>query len=228
MPAGLLRTQLRNASLLMISVHDKSINITVIFDPVTYLPHIIRSYEEHPIFGPCTNDLQLSNYTSTDGLMFPRRFQSVYNTPMGSDAVLEDFMVEDIEVNPIFVPDFFAGLPENSTDSTKESPAPSPETPHADISEGFSNGLWGPGFQLTNPNVTATHPIENFTQLWNLIYDDSEYAQLVMEFDDGVIVADAPPHQSLFVIDWVQKTLKKPITHMWVRRPDFGLLFSSY
>jgi hypothetical protein len=157
--------------------------------------------------------------------MFPRRFQSVYNTPLGSDAVLEDFMVEDVEVNPVFVPDFFAGIPENLTDSIKEPPAASPEAPHADISEGFSNGLWGPGFRLTNPNVTATHPIENIPQLWNLIFADSQYAQLVMEFEDGVIVADAPPHQSLFVIDWVQKTLKKPITHMWVCGLDFRLLY---
>jgi hypothetical protein len=76
--------------------------------------------------------------------------------------------------------------------------------------------LWGPGFVLTSENVTANHPIENVPQIWNLIYQDSEYVQLVMEFENGVIVADAPPHQSLFTIDWVEKTLKKPITHLWV------------
>jgi hypothetical protein len=38
-----------------------------------------------------------------------------------------------------------------------------------------------------------------------------------MEFEHGVLVVDAPPHQNQLVIKWVQDTLKKPITHFWVR-----------
>jgi hypothetical protein len=148
--------------------------------------------------------------------MFPQRFQSIYNTPLGSDAVLEDFLVQDIRVNPSFITYFFDGLSENSTETRKEAPAYSPEYPHGEISEAFSNMLWGPGFVLTSSNVTASHPIEGISQIWNLIFQDSSYAQLVMEFEDGVIVADAPPHQSAFVINWVQTNLKKPITHLWV------------
>jgi hypothetical protein len=195
------------------------LNVTIIFDPATNLPFIIRSYEVHPVFGICTNDLQLSNYTSIGGVMFPQRFLTIYNTPLESNAVLEDFLVEGIEVNPAFPSTFFDGLPANATESVKVAPAQMPEYSHAEIGEFYSNMIWAGEFSGTLNNVSATHPIADLPSLWNLIYEDTDlpYAQLVIEFEDGVIVADAPPHQSLLTIQWVNENLKKPITHLWVR-----------
>jgi hypothetical protein len=219
LPASKLQRFIRNPKHLtdyIGTVNDEILNITVIFDPSTDLPYIIRSYEDHPIFGLSTNDLQLSNYTSIDGVFFPQRFQTIYNTPLGSEAVLEDFLIENIEINPHFPSDYFTGVPANESSTPRAAPSKMPEYSHAEIGEGFSNMIWGPGFVLTSANVTASHPIENNPYIWNLIYEDSDYAQLVMEFEDGVIVADAPPHQSLFTIQWVKENLRKPITHLWV------------
>ena len=194
---------------------DEKLNLTVMFNASTGLPHIIRSYQDHPIYGPSTYDLQVSNYTAVDGVMFPRRFQSVYDNRLGSDAVLEDFLVEHIDMNPKFEADFFAGLPAHESDSPKVAPKADPNIPHADILEGFTNAIWG--FEVTPlGNLSATHPLKNLQKLWNLIFENSAYAQLVMEFEDGVIVADAPLHQTDEVIEWIQKNIKKPITHVWV------------
>ena len=202
------------------AVHDKNLNLTIIFDPTTSLPFIIRSYEKHPIFGVCTSDLQLTNYTSIDGILFPRRFQTIYNTPLGSDAVLEDFLVEHIEINPSFPHDFFEGLPINESNTVKVAPAKSSDYSHADISEFNSNMIWAG--ELTARNMSGSNPVADLPQLWNLLSNDTDlpYAQLVMEFEDGVIVADAPPHQSRLIIQWVEDNLKKPITHLWVKSRD--------
>jgi hypothetical protein len=67
--------------------------------------------------------------------MFPQRIQSIYDAPLGSDAVLEDYMVEDIEINPNFPTAYFAGLPENSSETRKTAPSSSPQYPSG---EGFS------------------------------------------------------------------------------------------
>jgi hypothetical protein len=73
---------------------------------------------------------------------------------------------------------------------------------------GFESGDLG--------NVSATHPLAAVPNLWNLQFENTAYAQLVMEFEDGVIVADAPPKQTQEVIRWVEDNIGKPITHFWV------------
>lgn len=63
-----------------------------------------------------------------------------------------------------------------------------------------------------------TNPIPQLPQLYRLFFNDAPgYAQTIGEFQDGVMVVDAPPHQSKLVIEWVQKTLKKNVTHLLVR-----------
>ncbi|KAF2095496.1 metallo-beta-lactamase superfamily protein [Rhizodiscina lignyota] len=196
------------------AVTDAKLNLTVVFDPTTGLPHVIRSYQTHPVYGPCTYDLQVSNYTIVDGVKIPRRFQSVYDNELGSDAVLEDFLVEHIDMNPEFDSDFFTGLPANESDAPKVAPKADPDLSHAEILEGFSNMIWG--FD-TEPlgNLSATRFLSNVPKLWNVMFENSAYSQLVMEFEDGVIVADAPEHQSSQVIEWIQENINKPITHVW-------------
>ena len=104
----------------------------------------------------------------------------------------------------------------NQSDTPRVAPHASTNISRSEISEGFTNILYG--FDYANfQNVSASHPLgEDVPQVWNLMFDGSSYAQLIMEFEDGVIVADAPLQQSEHTIEWVRQNLKKPITHLWV------------
>ncbi|KAH8816689.1 metallo-beta-lactamase superfamily protein [Xylogone sp. PMI_703] len=182
------------------AVHDSILNLTIIMDPDTYLPQIIRSYEYHDIFGPSTNDLYV-------------RFKTFYNV----DHILMDFLVDSITVNPEFPDGFFDGTPENQTQTTKESPIQSPDYGFAEIGEYISNFIWGGKYTGTLAKLSATHPIPNLPNLWHLTFQDApNYSQLVVVFEHAVIVMDAAPHQSLLVIEWVRETLERNITHVWV------------
>lgn len=188
------------------------LDVTIIFDPSSNLPYIIRSYEDHNIFGPSTSDLQVYNYTSVNGIMFPQRFVSIYN-----DAVLEDFLVTHIFVNPDFPTDYFDGLPANASVTPKATPLKNSDYGHAELGEFSSNMLWRGEYTGTLANLSATNPIANLPHFWFLTFLDSPtYQQWVIEFEDEVIVADAPPHQNDLVIEWVQSTLGKNVTYLWV------------
>jgi hypothetical protein len=81
------------------------------------------------------------------------------------------------------------------------------------------------GFESGDPgNISASHPIENVSHVQNLSFDGTAYLQLIIEFEDGVIVADAPPSQTLATINWVQENLNKSITHLWV---SFCIMIST-
>ena len=78
------------------------------------------------------------------------------------------------------------------------------------------NMLWYAGYFGKLSNITVTHPMPNLP-LTHIIFNDAPgYAALIAEFEDGVMVVDSPPHQSLLVIEWVKQNLKKPITHLLV------------
>lgn len=165
------------------------LNLTVIFDSTTHLPYIIRSYEDHHVFGPSTSDLLVYNYTSVAGVMMPHRFKTIYN----NDYLLADFLVTDISVNPSFPSNFFDGVAASESTSPKVAPATDPEYSHAEIGEWSANMLWSGKYTGTLANLSATHPLPNLPQLWHLIFNDAPaYTQLAMEFEKGVIVADSP------------------------------------
>lgn len=196
-----------------LTVFDPSLNLSIILDANTHLPYIIRSFEDHQIFGPSTNDLMVYNYTSINGVMFPRRFKIVYNNV----HLLADFLVDRVDVNPVFPAGFFNPLPISAN-----APVPaleiSTEYGSAEIGEYSSNMLYNGKYTGTLGNLSATNPIESLPNLWALTFKDSPaYSQMVMEFEDAVIVTDAPPHQSHLVIQWVQQTLERNISHIWVR-----------
>ena len=78
------------------------------------------------------------------------------------------------------------------------------------------NMLWYGGYQGKLSNITVTHPMPGLP-LTHIIFNDSPgYSTLIAEFEDGVMVTDAPPHQSKLIIQWVKENLKKPITHLLV------------
>lgn len=83
-------------------------NLTVIFEPTTNLPYLVRAYEDHFIFGPSTNDLVLYNYTVVEGLAFPRRIKIMYN----EQHMLFDSIIGHVDVNPSFPVGYFDGLSE--------------------------------------------------------------------------------------------------------------------
>ena len=85
---------------------DASTNITVIFDPHTFLPTRVRVYEDHQIFGRSTNDILLYNYTVIDGISFAQNVKLLYN----EDLMILEMLYESFNVNPVFPPNFFSGL----------------------------------------------------------------------------------------------------------------------
>lgn len=188
-------------------------NITVIFDPTTNLPRYIRSYEDNHVFGPSTSDLHVYNYTTVQGVSFPQNVKQIYN----DGATLQDFLIYGIEVNPSFAPGTFDGLSANQTETTPLAPVIEPDYGFAQLGEWASNGLWTGKYKGKSSNVSATHPIPSVPQLWHLSFLDAPaYNQIIMEFDDALIVGEAPPQQSFQVMQWVKDNLGKNITHIWV------------
>lgn len=195
-------------------MYNAELDVTIIFDPSSHLPYIIRSYEDNHVFGPSTSDLQIYNYTSVDGIMFPQSFQWIYN-----GAVLEDYLVSDITVNPDFPADYFDGLPAGAPGLPKAAPEKSDEYGHAELGEFSSNMLWGGAYSGTFANLSAVNPIAGLPNLWYItVLDAPIYKQWVMEFEDAVIVSDSPPHQNALVLEWVKTKLNKKVTHLWVRK----------
>ncbi|KAK9444714.1 hypothetical protein VB005_01778 [Metarhizium brunneum] len=194
------------------TVHDPALGIFVIFDSITHYPRIIRSFEDHAIFGRTTHDLQLFNYTEVSGIQFPTRQMVLYN----GDAIIEDAVVSKITINPDFGSGLFDGLSANETKTQPEPPKMIPGYSHAEIGEYWYNTLWGGQYTGTLANLSVTQPAADLPRVHKLLFLDSpSLEQLVLEFDDSVIVFEAPAHQTDLVIGWIQEKLKKPITHLW-------------
>lgn len=133
------------------------------------------------------------------------------------DAIIEDAVVSKITVNPDFGSGLFDGLGANETKTQPEPPKMMPGYSHAEIGEYWYNTLWGGQYTGTLANLSVTQPAADLPRVHKLLFLDSpSLEQLVLEFDDSVIVFEAPAHQTDLVIGWIQEKLKKPITHLWV------------
>lgn len=64
----------------------------MVFDQATHLPYLLHSYENRSFFGPSTHDLLLYDYTTVNGIRFPRRFKNIYNR----EHPLMDYLVADV------------------------------------------------------------------------------------------------------------------------------------
>ena len=113
------------------AVTDAYLNITVAFEPDTHLPYIIRSYEDHHIYGNSTSDFVVYNYTAVAGVRFPRRIKLMYN----EDNMLIDTLIDTVEVNPSFPSDFFQGLPVSEVNRTLLQISPVPPSPSAEYGD---------------------------------------------------------------------------------------------
>jgi hypothetical protein len=194
-------------------VHDYELDLTIAFDPATMLPHTIRSFEDHAIFGPTTSDIRLFNYTEVKGMQVPGHRLVLYN----GTSVVEETIFSNVILNPEFSNDYFDGLGINETATPRVSPAKIPGYSHAELGEFWSNGIWQTEYTGTFDNITVGKPAADLPNVYQLaVMDSPAIEHLILDFQDGVIVYEAPPHQTDLIIRWVRETLKKPITHVFV------------
>ena len=53
--------------------------------------------------------------------------------------------------------------------------------------------------------MTADNSIPGLDQVWSVYVGDyPDYVQLVVEFEDGVLITDAPAHRSKIILQWVR------------------------
>jgi len=132
-------------------VYDSILDLTIIFNTTSHLPYIIRSYEDHYVFGRSSNDFLVYNYAPTAGVQFPRRQKQIYY----NYAQLEDSVVEEVIVNAEYPSDYFQGLPADKNTLLQAAPIKYPEHSHAELSEWSSNLLWGGNYTGTLANLSA-------------------------------------------------------------------------
>jgi hypothetical protein len=193
--------------------------MTVIFDPDSHLPYIVRTTENHAVYGKSTNDLYLTDYKSVDGVFFPHRIQTVYNsTSQALNSPLEDFQIEKITVNPKFPVDYFQGLPESQSWFPKATPRKVNGISHWWLTEFYGNGIWSGLKNSTVEGIKVEQPVKGLSKVHWVVLDDDILGvkQMILEFEESVIVCDAPPQWTHSVIQWIEKNLKKPISHLWV------------
>ncbi|KAM0321460.1 hypothetical protein ACHAQA_010107 [Verticillium albo-atrum] len=190
------------------AVHDAVLGLSVIFDPATDLPYIIRSYESHGVLGQSTQDLVVQSYTTVSDVKFPTRLKSVYN----GYNVISDFIVRDVLVNSV-TSTAFEGPGNRRPENV---PTTSVNYSFAEVGEYFESNVWGGEYRGTFANIRAVNPYPELPGLWVLTFQDADlYRQIVYEFEDFVVVLDCPPHQSLLVIRWVKEKLRKPLKYVW-------------
>lgn len=200
-------------------MHDSTLDLTVIFDRFTDLPYIIRTEENHSIYGISTNDLYLSNYKTVKGIRFPHQVQTVYNSSTQRlNAVLEDYIIETITVDPDFPENIFEGLEEEKSFFPKAAPKKIDGISHARITEFSSNMLWSGITNATVEGLKVEQPVNGLPNVHWLMLDDDELGvkQVILEFETELIVCDAPSQWTSQVIEWIAQNLKKPVTHVFV------------
>lgn len=151
--------------------------------------------------------------------MFPHSIQTVYNSSRQAlDATLEDYAVEEVDLDPDFPSNFFDGLAVNESMTPRAAPMKVPGVSHARITEFYSNMLWGGITHSDVDSLQVQQPVPGLPAVHWLVLDNDTLGvkQLIIEFDTEVIVGDAPPQWTSSVIQWVAQHLKKPITYLWV------------
>ena len=215
-----------NGARLYPAVTDSALNLTVIFDPDTYLPSRIRAYEHHEILGPSTNDVLLYNYTTVNGIGLPQNIKLLYN----EDLMLQEISLDSFEVNQNLTSDFFQGLPPIIVNQTVSGAPPTPPLYSdfynpAQIFEFSQNWFYAGPYSGTLPKLNVIKPIDSLPNLYHLTFEDNTiYRTVVAVFDDAIMVTDAPPQQSLLVIQWVQETFNRTPTHLLVTHHHHGNL----
>lgn len=204
------------------TLYDRKLDLTLLIDDATSLPYAIRSKEQHKVFGASTSDIVFSNFTSVavegkSSISLPHRVQTVYNNAF----VLEDFTVDKFELNADVAEDFFKAAPPPDADNHSPLGAPMVQDQYtrSDVHEFFEAGLWnGESVQGMNTSQVVVKPIfpnGNSPHIQALYVGYADYVQMLVEFEDGLLITDAPAHRSKVVLQWVKENMKgKKITHV--------------
>ena len=183
--------------------------MSILFDPDTYLPFAIRTYEDHPFFGPSTNDLRVYDYTSIDGLMIPRHFKVMYN----NERLITDFLADEVSVNVDVEPSFF-DVPAERGDLSV--PVVDPALT-AEIGEKYANYLWFGRFNFTSADWDAQQPYADMPGVWVIRMPGvASYRQMLLETDTNVVVLDAQADNTPALIEWIRINIGKPVSQVWV------------
>ncbi|KAJ4051413.1 hypothetical protein NW758_003755 [Fusarium oxysporum] len=161
------------------------------------LPYIIRTIEDHPIYGESTKDLYLLSYKVVQGIKFAHTVQTIYNsTTQGLNAVLEDFIIDKVILNPSFPSKFFDGISEDRNLAPKSAPKKIPGISAGLMTEYNSNMLGTALKNATIENLKVETPVSDLPQVhWVIVDDDNDLGvkQMAIEFEHEVIILDAPP-----------------------------------
>lgn len=190
-------------------VFDQALNMSIIFNPDTYLPFAIRTYEDHPFFGPSTNDLRVYDFISVNGLMIPRHYKTIYN----NQRLCIDFLADDISVNTEVEPSFFDVSAERGELSI---PVVDPALT-AEIGEKYTNYIWFGRNNFTVESLSGSQPYADLPGVWVVRPPGvSAYRQILLETDTYVAVLDAPAEIVAVLLEWVRINIGKPVSQVWV------------
>ncbi|KAL5590457.1 hypothetical protein FOBRF1_014014 [Fusarium oxysporum] len=196
------------------AVYSNLDKLLLIVDPETYLPYIIRTEEQHPIYGCATKDVYLSNYKEVQGIKFPHTIQTIYNSSSQRlGVVLEDFVIDKINATAEFPKDFFDPGPDGQNRIMQKK---TPGVPSGLVTDYSTSLLGSPVKNVSVDALKSIRPVD-LLQLYWLIIDDSHdlgFKQLIIEFENEVIVCDAPPFWSEAVMEWIKKTIGKKVTYV--------------
>lgn len=202
------------------------LNLQLLVNNGTWLPYAVRSTENHGVYGQSTNDVVFSNYANVSfgtsrTINYPTLIQTIYN----DIYVIEDITVENITANAQFPTDFFRAVPQDAPEGVPGDPY-HPHAPHTDeeyprseVHEFYESGIWyGPFGKALNASSVVVKPVfpgGNVPQIQNLCVGGPGYTQLLIEFDDGLVITDAPAHRSKLILQWVKENMHgKKITHV--------------
>ncbi|KAF4499500.1 hypothetical protein FAGAP_4290 [Fusarium agapanthi] len=196
------------------AVYSNLDKLLLVVDPETYLPYIVRSEEQHPIYGNATKDLYLSNYKEVQGTKFPHTIQTIYSSSSHRlSVVLEDFVIDKINATAKFRGDFFDLVPNGQKVNILEKP---PGVASGLVTD-YSTSLLGSPVKNVSVDALKSARPTDLLQLYWLIIDDSHdlgFKQLIIEFETEVIVCDAPPFWSEAVMEWIKKNIGKKVTYV--------------
>ena len=137
-------------------------------------------------------------------------------TVNNDESLLEDFIVEEVIINPDFPKEYFdmhftpSADPSATAPTKRISPQDSQEYPLSEVHEFYETGLWsGPFTQQFNTSDVVIAPVfPNGTtpQIMNLFVRYPDYVQLLIEFTDGLLITDAPAHRSTIILELLSST----------------------
>ncbi|KAI1039355.1 hypothetical protein LB505_008542 [Fusarium chuoi] len=196
------------------AVYSNLDKLLLIVDTETYLPYIVRSEEQHPIYGNATKDVYLSNYKEVQGIKFPHTVQTIYSSSSQRlSVVLEDFVIDKISATAKFSDNFFDLVPHGQKVNISEK---APDVPSGLVTDYSTSLLGSPVKNVSVDALKSSRPVDLLQVYW-LIIDDSHdlgFKQLIIEFETEVIVCDAPPFWSEAVMEWIKKNIGKKVTYV--------------